>query len=638
MNIRERQIKRAEDRLIDQSLRAGRAPLLGQIKKRVAQQFGSRPAGRPRFRPAVLQRNKPSDPEQFNQMFREIREDLETVTDDVFSQSRRMMALADYYETEKQRITRDLGRLGKRIDGLLERVQQKATKATVFDSFTDFTQVDFVGDGTRNIPATTAFVDLAAGETTLNLAGHGHALVDLSEAAARTKLLGTYKETRMEGHPENALNDHVNESWRQVVTRAQSDTFSLNLSVELPEPRTCNALIITTQMPKPAVARLLITADGETWKRVPITSAGQPLVWVFESQAVKGFQVEFTKSEPDYTNGTEYEYRFGAQRITLRSSAYQQEGALVSQPLPCGPVKSVTLQADQVIPPETSLRYYVAMEGEGPLQWQEVTPGKALVLATPPQHSDFLGHNCTLDSRIANRDLWSIGETSEPFDVDTLQLRAGEFMWLKDTLDGAVVTGHRPSMADFTGKAPATTYHALDDLVLDAGPGFTRYTLNVRADSAFTESFRLTREGCEATVYLNNEELRPSGDTYTYRFLAGWNQLAIYVSSVQGGVLTPRIAFADPSVSVFAHQQPMKRVGVEDLAHSPLSLDTFAVKGRHLIVGYNPAGLGGVRYSLDYSAPAGQGARSMRLMALFARSEKAEGATPRLRSYRLQVS
>lgn len=644
MSIRERQLSRAEAQLIDRELRSGRKPLMDQIQQEVARQFQERPAGRPRFQAVRLQRNTPSDPVVFNQMLHAIKEDLTVSTEEAFALGRRMMAMAHYYETEKQRISRELCRLSGRIESLLERAQQKALKESLYDSFTDFTQVSFTADAARNLPETTAFVNLETGEVTLDLSGHGNQLVDLSEAEVYTSINGTYRENRIEGYPENALNDHINESWRQVVTCSEMGTVKLKLTVTLEEAHEANALIVIPQMPKaPDEVTLMISADGETWKRVPITSSGQALVWVFESQPVTSFLVEFTKSAPDFINGTAYDYHFGAQRISLRSSAYAEKGRLVSKPLPLTkPARKVSLTVDQVIPPRTRLRYYVAEErGKEPLRWQEIRPGESLALADSEEIELFLGGSVKKHKTIGGKDLYSIGEIPEEFDPTSLKVWAGESMWLWEYISDVVGEGHIPSMADFLDESALVepTYVPTTKFKLQVDAGFNRYTLNIWLPEPLEESFRLTKEDAEATVYLNNEEIRPSGDVYRYRFRAGWNQIVIHAAALGTGYITPRIAFADPAVLLFAEASPMRRVEVEDLVYNPTAqgMNCYAVDGSHLIVGYDPAAVGGVSYLVKCQQPVANPAEALRFMVVMERDAGAEGVTPRLRSYRLHV-
>jgi hypothetical protein len=649
VSIRERQTMVATEKAIDRELRSGRPPSITAIQREVAYGFRDRPAGRPRFRPQRVMKNKVSDPKAYNQLFKAAAEDLSLVTDEVFGQGARMMALADYYELDKIRLSRELRRLRGRIAGLSERVSHRAIDATVFDSFTDFSQIEFVGEPGRNLMQTTAMVDLSGGEVTLDLMGKGHALVDLRMAAARSTVKGSYDTLQTQGHIENALNDHINEAWRQVVTRKDADTLSVLLSIELPEAKAANGLMIFTQMPKQAQAKVLISSDGETYRSIPITSTEQPLYWAFPSQTIKSLRVEIIKAAPDFTEGTQYQYHFGIQRISLRSSAYQAESRLVSGLLEVGSsMRQVTLTADQSLPPQTSIRYYVAEDRTGEsLQWQEISTDKPLVISKPEIYEVFLAGPYGESGGIVNGiQLYQAGTLDDDFNAKTLQLQTGETMW-EHTLRAApgLLEGYSPSLVDFRDADPteSVSYVRLESNALPISVGVQRFVLEVYTPRERSESFLLTKSTGEATVYLNNEVLRPVSSVYTYRLKAGWNQITLLVATLDTGTITPRISFPDTSVRTFARSQMMRQVSIENLYYDVSRYDrgAYAVEGDAILLNYDPVAADlegdGARYLATCEVPPLTSPADLRFMAILSRGMTVEDATPRLRSYRLQV-
>lgn len=647
MSIQERQKNRLRQKLIEKQLRAGRPPLLTTIEQAIATHFARLPAGRPRFQPKYLRKGYPSDPDQYNEMMEAIREDLETATDEVFEQQRRMLSMAEYYESEKNALQRTMNRMGKQMEALLERVRLGTGSDTIFDSFTDFGQVEFIGDQDRNLPETTAMIDLSKGEVTLWPLTGAQALVDLSTATARTQIKGTYVASEMIGHPENALSEHINTGWHQVITRNEADELTVALRIELPEARAANMLTVWPQMPKEASVRLLIRAEGEEGYRSIPQSGKKPLIWTFPSTKVKEIVLEFTKSGPDFTVGAQYEYRFGVQRIRLQSSAYVVESRLVSTALPLREkVRSVTLTTEEVRPAGTEIRYYVALDTGAPLDWREITPGEPLELFDATPMEDYLAGPYSLHSNSTHGvALYEIGTIS---DTLGLQVYAGEAMWLMEWRNIIPSPNHEPSMADWVGKKrDGFGYSRLERADLPLRKGLTRWTLWVDMPEERVEKFTLKALDCKATVYLNNERLRPEGDEYTYRFKAGMNQIVIYVSTNSDQAkLIPGLYF-DATIRTYAHEKPMRLVSIDDLSYlvGPDRYLAYAAKetpnGTILLVNYDPTTLdvsgAGLRYLASYALSSGE-AGSLRFMALLRRQESEEDITPRLRSYKIQVN
>jgi hypothetical protein len=662
MSIRDRQIDMASQEVLSKELKAGRYPDLTTVQQKVVDLFQERSPGLARFilLPAVA--DELSNPDEYNLMMNNISKDLQTSFLEIGYQADRMLANANIYETEKHTIDLLIRQIENRIQSLVDKVEQRGHREVVFNTLNTFRSIDFKGDESRGIPKTNAFVDLKNGQALLdgiNTGGTKYDISDVIYTVALTK--GSGKGT--ENLPlDNALKDTINEIWQYTVVSDKTEVSEVTIILTLTDAVPVTGISINFNSPKETTAKVLVSKDQELYTELRSYSAYEHVEWQLDAD-VKYIKIILTKAEPDTVDGTNLEYNFGISNISLKKEIHQTLGYLVSQPhqIRNKIVDQITLKVQEVIPPQTGIRYYIGIDHSDELiEWQEIEPN------VPYQLNQLLHQSMNINNvspgygilvkQHFNLDYFSLLNLTNMPEPQTMKIYTGDYMWKVETKVLTLDPLYIPTLKDWINpRGTVTKFLSVEQTTLTNSFALTagslqRLTTNIFCPTAavITNNELAIGAGVIAQVYINNTLIKPVIDAddkyrYNYTFKAGWNNIQILTHAPSSATIKVNLIFTDIATKVYANPKPLKELSLYNLLNntSKTDLQNFCIDDGKILVNYSPtesdiSGVG-VRYAVeyDYGRPEASNQMDLRFMAILSRTDLSDKVTPILQSYQL---
>lgn len=664
LSIKERQIENERQRVLLRELRAGRYPNISYIQSEVGKKFKEKPAGLPRFelRPAV--NHDVSNSKEYNTMVDEAHEDLLTAFQELSYHADRMMSLADYYDTEKYNINLEVKKINRMMEELEEKLKDRGLRHVIFDTFNDYTRLEFEGNKSRSLPATNAFVDLRNGYTTLETVQNGKDKIDISRAEVTVKPVTPFVEFTELSFVSNALNDMINEAWRHQAVKEEASDGKITMTISFDDPIEMNMISLITQSPRETKVSIKTHRQDGTVKDHIEKEVFGYAEWFFTREAFTKIEITFHKTEPDVVLGANYYYYFGAENISVRNVDFMPEGYVTSAAHYVDRIlDKVTLHVDESVPPDTSIRYFVAEDEKDDeiIEWRAIAPGGtvdfARILLKDVQVEPTAKNYGNLFNTYNNHSYYVVSQLSEKPISRSIELYMGSMMVQVDEYAFAAGTSFAPTLEQWKGVRDfERKYVSIDEIsggnTLAISPGtIGRMTMHITMNQDYLLMANpITIENVECTVYLNNMQVKGIAGDYTYNFKKGVNKLEIIYYAHSNGQLAPNLSrnymTSIGMIDLFAQSEPMQEVTLYDLQNNTSKKDytRFALdENYNIIVNYNPlainAGGDGVRYKLKYKykKPNEKDDAYLRFMAILSRKDNREDITPVLNSYKLIV-
>ncbi len=662
MSIRDRQLIRASNRALSSELLAGRFPDLTTIQDSVFNEIRNRPIGLPRFELQAVAEGDISSSLSYNTMMNQIFEDLNTMFDESGYQTDRLMAVVNYYETEKALIQMQLKRLNNRMDGLIDKLSHNVRSNVIFDTFQDFQNVEFIGRAQVNRPNTDAFIDLLKGEAVLNKISNGDR-IDLSKAEISVTPITSYVTNTELSKPNLMLTDIINETWRQLIVTDNDLPVTLQIDIALDSEVSITSFSFESNSPKSTDITLSISSDGIIYQPYNKQSGGF-VQWSFNTVSAKALRLTLTKYEADETTGTNNNYLFGCKSLAIYKEAYKERGIVVSRQYYIGneAIDRITLQVDSSLPSNTDIRYYIAIDNDDLFEWQEIQPNVphdmgGMKSTTFGIDSFYKGYGSKVNSQYGN-DYYNIADIPYAIMPGSALLYMGENMWQHDLYNSPISVLDNPSLKDWIKMSGYTTnYIPLNAPMKILKNCKQRFTVNLYCETANIIDHNVIQvtEGLSSNVkfnvYLNNNLIKAVGDYYTYYLRAGWNKIQIITSAIDDTTIDKGFNLTYVSNKVYASNDPLRETSLYNLLnntskrdHTNFAIDTAEVAGKtisSIIVNYDPRAIdstgAGVMYNLTYKRPVLQDQNALRFMAILSRDPSFKDISPSLRSYQIIV-
>ena len=226
MSIRQRQLTRVIEEIIDKEIRSGIYPEPPTIMHRLNEWLKDHVPGLPTLKLRPWGYRQTSSSEDFNKCMEEIHTDLHDIYAETHEQVERVLVNFDYADTERRKLFHQLAKLEDKIEELLLRTSNTAGYLMSYiDSFNDFSKV--------NMLATDAQVDLSASRVLLRELDGSIQKVNLRSA---TLSFNSELESKLLQRPQNAVDETLNTAWveRIVTNSSHAEPVIGELMVTLP--------------------------------------------------------------------------------------------------------------------------------------------------------------------------------------------------------------------------------------------------------------------------------------------------------------------------------------------------------------------------------------------------------------------
>jgi hypothetical protein len=518
MGIRKIQTEQVLEDVARLLLAGGVAPTTNDILKLVSDYFSLYPPGTPLpFPIADMNSGERSNVRQFNQILAHIGVNLDVLYEASAQHVDQIMDLHAVFNNQLKLLKARRRRLESQIDDyLLSQYNTDGYYFSISDVFSDITLTD--------LSLTSAHVDTELESVILpTFSG----LTKVIPMASKFELVGltvkvndVVKNSRELGSFSGALDGMTNTFWAIEVETAAPAEVVVTMDIALSNQGELVTMSRIDYDPYGMVATQVFveTANGQNAGAIR-TGFGQKIETSLYRMAfsdslrdVTNITITLRKNQPDYTiskdDGLLCRYVFGAKEIACLEHVYDNEAVFVSKPLQIPAtfandfiIDAVSIVTDEEVPPDTSLKYYVAADVDtasavGDFNWKPIVPigsfgntastvirfdgahpfarmvrsvpvGPELQLISPDSTNDDLAKRNPSAVAIPGADIWRLCAFEEEPLLNSLSLEEGvnssRISYTNYNVDAVKSLAFWESALGSTGPtAPQLTYGRID--------------------------------------------------------------------------------------------------------------------------------------------------------------------------------
>lgn len=608
MSISSSQTEREQGRIIQSLLKEGIEPNSFEVSTRLSEFFDRNVPGLPYFAPVKQASHATSNPSAYNRMFQDLSEDLSVAYQSDVQANNSLVSIEEHYIEEAGRVMAEIKNLELRLENLNDTLVSGSAGEGHTQVFRDFYDIDFDGDEQRNIPATTAFVDLLRKKVHTETDLRANRKKDLSRAGLSIRPSKAPMTTEEYGEAHNILKDNLGESYTYIGRTKEKEGMTLVLQVTETKASEVSGISLRLASYQDVKAVLSVSEDGINYTDLYEVSSQPYLEWNFSATPIKDFRITLTKSEPDgYTADGLYEHYFSFQTLSVLNESYGKESVYVSKPITFGTLLgSLTLKAEDLVFPGTRINYYIGIDnGKDKVSWESVGNYESHDLRILRKKRRIVN---SLSEGYAEKpqgelQLYRVTKVPDNINLNSLKLTPGYQMWHVDTYDIADTSLANAFQIDqliFDDVVKAAVGARKGESYLDCDKyqfPIAEKSLHVltqyvdAGEEVGTLNKSLSMEGVtlQHRLFVNGAELRSIGDKYAIRLKKGVNKIQLLLYAETSGVVTHNLNFKENSLDTFA-VPPMSQVNYYTLKHrTPAgNYRYFAVKDGYLVVAHNP--------------------------------------------------
>ncbi len=601
MSISQRQIQTVTDKAVETLLKAGQLPNTADINKYVDTFFAGKTPGLPYYRPTEVAEGEVSDPDSYNRMFQDLKTDLDTIFSENIYQNNRIVSMFDYYATEKERLDAAVEKLQLRVDGLLDSLKSSKATEGFIESFNNFYGVELYGDKARNIPKTSAFVDLVQRKVYNEKLTRPQDKIDISSASITITPVTTINGSTVLGAAENILKDSTNETCTWIFTKNGDGECIIELLVKMKDAATASSVVINTKSTKAANISLQISEDNVNYKDLMDIDTASFAEWNFNRMPVKFMKFIIKKYEPDGDTGSSSEYYFTICNISLVNDNFMNKNVFVSKPITINKIPDkATLITEDVIYPNTDIKYYLGIDnGIDKVDWRLVQSGVPYDFGLLTPRREIVTNNVSpynYDGKVSR-----ICKLHENTDKNTINLMLGYQMWFHErfSLPDSVVNEtdasgrniFEPGIGQMIYPKIGNSFYDCEiyDLNVKAGE-LNVYTQYVICGQDVSISHRKIIGSVKHSIYVNNIVVQPIDGKYTINLVKGINKVQMCIYSYSDTTVSHNINMKNASFDIYC-RLALRQVTEHNLISNikDEDLNFFAVDSEgYIIVKYDP--------------------------------------------------
>ena len=160
MSISSIQRKRKTEEFQKKLLKLGIEPNNYELNRMLTEYFDNHVLGMPHYSPILQKPYEESSKDDYNHNFETFKEDIETIYEANIEANNKAVAMQQYYDLERNKVRNAIAKLQLRVENISEALKTSSHVKQYVQVFDDMYDIEFYGNAKRNIPYTTAFVDL----------------------------------------------------------------------------------------------------------------------------------------------------------------------------------------------------------------------------------------------------------------------------------------------------------------------------------------------------------------------------------------------------------------------------------------------------------------------------------------------
>lgn len=604
------QLNHHKNEFIRDKLAAGIIPSNFEISQSIQQYKEKSSFGLPSFKPIKQMSHGLSSSSSYNQNFKQLGHDLDIAYQANALNNKKAIESEENQHIERNKIFGKVKELKLRLKFIEEALLNGSVVEHVTHTFNNFYNVDFNGDSVRNIPKTTAFVDLNGSYITLERLTQAINKYDISSA----NVVMTHKEeTTTSGSLSSLFKTTVNETFSMLTETPNNGTDEHQIWIELKNQLEANYFSVLLSSAHNVVATLRVIDTNDHEELLYDQQRTELMEWSFNARKIKRIGLTLKKTEPDGCDETGMNYYlYVLKDFSLSLETTKTNGVFVSSKISLKKLPNlVTLKANATVFKDTEIKYYLGIDrADSIVDWVAVKNKQPIDLGllhrkTKHYTGKEQGFGSTYESK---NNLYQVGTLPTHALTETVQLKAGCGLW-------------RVDVVNYQNTSWAGTYLNLNTLSLDelrTLPNVTNQTYFLHPSQPLTVSpneFHVLTQyvyadqeaqinGCgfiasstqldqlSQRVFINGTEILSHQSLSTVRLRQGLNKIQIAVSLKKGTRLSVLVNYPlkDAGREIYA-LRPLKEVTLAQLRTMPSDYECYAITDRKVIVNHPPKNL-----------------------------------------------
>ena len=598
MSISKIQYNTKKEEFKQELLKKGIEPNNYELNNLLSEFFDNKTLGMPYYAPIKQEAYEASNKEAYNYTFEALGQDMKTIYDANIEANNKAVAIQEYYDTEKTRVMNAIQKLSLRVQNINEIMNSSIAGKQYVQVFDDLYDVEYYGDSERNIPYTTAFVDLLQKKLYTEKSNSKINKINISNADINITGLDIFNSRTTEGEVTNILSDTIDSVYVLSCKSEENTDKTISVLIDLKSLMDINTVLFNFTSSKNLKCELSLSEDGENFINVHDITGTNLMEWNFPTKTIRYVQINIIKTEADGYGLSEgnteyYEYYYILKNISIALETFESKSIFVSKKIEFDDlVNSITLNVTDRIYNNTRIDYFIGFDnGDSKVGWDNIENHKAHELFMFEKKNKILNYHISDFGNMEPMatELYQLYKIPDTVNKNSIKITPGYNMWSviryqkKDDQEYDDSFGF--DSFDFTEYTDECT---ANQLFMDC-ENYTSFRLHPNTLYVFTQYVSLKQsaniydkyirimdtaaanvvKNTEQKVFINGLEVSKTGKNeenyYSFALKKGVNkiQIVVYAPAI-GGAGTDRwlyhnINFKEVTNDVFAFP-PMKYI------------------------------------------------------------------------------
>ena len=370
LSISSIQRKRKTEEFVQMLLKKGIEPNNYELNKLLTEHFDNHILGMPYYAPVKQIAYEESNKLGYNHNFSTFDEDINTIYQANIETNNKAVAMQEYYDTEKNKVRNAITKLSLRVENINEALKSTSRVKQYVQVFDDMYSIEFYGNAKRNIPYTTAFVDLLQKKLYTEKTSNKINKIPMTDATVTVTGLNSFDSYETQGSLSKILTDTISDIYMLSCKSTNDKEKKIAFDIDLGQLTEFNMVSFDYMSTRSMLCELSLSEDGENFVSVYDMSSRDYIEWNFNAKTARYLRLVCYKPEPDgmttdKSNAVFYEYYFILKNLSIANERFEQKSVFVSKVIDFDDLTStIKLDATDMIFNNTRIDYFIGFDNE----------------------------------------------------------------------------------------------------------------------------------------------------------------------------------------------------------------------------------------------------------------------------------
>lgn len=577
INMQEYQLKQKDEQYSLELLKEGHGATNYQVNKRITEFFENKTPGLPYFKPITLKKYVRSDKKYYNNMFKNIEQDLKNAFQVYNTQTNYEVLINGDYDMQMEEANHSLDKLILQTELLKKYTETKTAYEPYIIKFNDLSMVNTRNLITHNIPQSTSEIDYDISILRNELRSTPSDKVDISTTGT-ISVDSSNAKVILNKDITSILSEVITDMLTISTVTSNKEPGTLTLQIDFAENHEASRICLNGCSLYNTNVKLFISEDGTNFLEKSNIAGDSSMSWRFNAMNMKAFRIIFEKTSFDYMDNDKDEFYcyYMFSNLSVYNDKYKKASVFTSKTIEMEqPVSNITVDPIHELPPHTDIAYFVGFENKNDdVEWKNVEAGSNVDLGLLTNEKEILTYETEKFefSELARYDkinkqyYFKVYPLPDNTNLNSIYLRAGHSQWLIERLDvndryknksiedikadpnkgipedkhiiHDAVPADKVCHTDDYSKARVTDIAPLDSTVMDircerVNNYFIMSQYAICEQETIIENryitYDVTTETFNAMVLINGRQIFPKNNKYSFKLNARENLIQIMV-------------------------------------------------------------------------------------------------------------